>query len=68
MRAISTAWSMHLVSRRTLDNGKSAWCQVAQVRPERRRVHGWARLAASLGGPPSDVFTYAFITDAETQP
>ena len=27
-----------------------------------------ARLAASLGGAPSDVFTYALITDAETQP
>ena len=26
------------------------------------------RLAASLGGPPSDVFTNALITDAETQP
>eukprot|EP00966_Prymnesium_polylepis_P079953 1852598-Prymnesium_polylepis.1 len=26
------------------------------------------RLAASLGGSPSDVFTYALITDAETQP
>eukprot|EP00966_Prymnesium_polylepis_P106478 2465673-Prymnesium_polylepis.3 len=25
-------------------------------------------LAASLGGPRSDVFTYALITDAETQP
>eukprot|EP00966_Prymnesium_polylepis_P075030 1740652-Prymnesium_polylepis.1 len=25
-------------------------------------------LAASLGGSPSDVFTYALITDAETQP
>eukprot|EP00966_Prymnesium_polylepis_P056331 1303365-Prymnesium_polylepis.1 len=26
------------------------------------------RLAASLGGPPSDVFTNALLTDAATQP
>ena len=25
-------------------------------------------LAASLGGAPSDVFTYALVIDAETQP
>ena len=30
---------MHLVSCRTSRDGKRAWCQ---VRPARRRVHGWA--------------------------
>ena len=30
---------MHLVSRRRRRDGKGAWCQ---VRPARRRVHGWA--------------------------
>eukprot|EP00966_Prymnesium_polylepis_P103195 2390446-Prymnesium_polylepis.1 len=34
----------------------------------RARTASGARLAASLGGPPSDVFSNALITDAETQP
>ena len=35
---------------------------------ELRLAGGAFRLAASLGGPPSVVFTNALITDAETQP
>ena len=50
----------------------AAWGSAAHESPplrepalrERRRCG----LAASLGGAPSDVFTYALITDAETQP
>eukprot|EP00966_Prymnesium_polylepis_P265615 6135990-Prymnesium_polylepis.1 len=41
MRAISTVWSMHLLSRRSKRDGKGAWCQVRSAR-SRRRVHGWA--------------------------